>query len=325
MDIENAFFANITPWSGFGNYIGNEAINSQEAIKEAGLDWTVATKDLFFDPTQENGLYNNLIKVPDSKVIYRESDNNVLGIVGNRYVPIQNHEAFKMMDNLVEEGLMKYHTAGSLRGGKKIWMLAKIGDMSILPEDRLEKHLLLYNTHDGSSTFRCFFTTIRIACINAVNAALRNNKGLGVTIRHSGNVLYKMDDSKTILGLANTQFNEYEQFAKALTKKNMTVSQMENFAKTLFPDPPEDAKRKTEHHIENRGELINLFENGKGQDIKGVKGTAWAAYNSMTEYVNYYSTRRGSNVQEKRFEAAVLGINNKLIERGTNELLKLVA
>lgn len=329
--IENIMFNDEQPWGGFGNYIGNEAISSKEAIKAAGLDWTVATKDLFFKAPSHlicNDLdLENLdtIKVPNKKVIYRESDNSPLGVVGDRYSPIQNHEAFSMMDSLVDEGLMKYHTAGSLRGGQRIWMLGKIGDMSIVPNDQVDKYLLLYNTHDGSSTLRCFFTTIRIACINAVNAALRENKGVGITIRHSGNVIYKMDESKEILGIANKTFDQYEEFAKALTRKNMSSAELKKFSEILFPDPPEDAKRKSERHIENREQIEHLFVSGKGQDIKGVNGTAWAAYNAMTEFVNYHSNRRGTNVQEKRFESAVLGVNNKIIERGTQELLKLVA
>jgi phage/plasmid-like protein (TIGR03299 family) len=310
-----------SPWANFANFIGGDTKTSKEAIEAANLNWKVRTQDIYFDPSGQN----EWDLIPNQQVVVREDNNKPLGVVSNRYTPIQNEEAFTFMDSLVEKDLMKYHTAGSLRGGKNIFLLAKIGDTEIIPKDHIDKYLLLYNTHDGSSTLKCFFTVVRYACTNAINAALKNNKGMGLSLRHTSGIHDKLEDGKEILGIAEKQFKEYEQFAKVLAGKKMSLTQMQEFAKFLFPDPPEDLKRKSDKHLKKREVLEDLWEFGNGQEILGVRGTMWAAYNAMTEYANFYAPSRGKNKEESRFKSTVLGINNNLIQRGTQELIRLAA
>ena len=329
-EIETCFYANEVPWHGFGTYVGDNPVDSKHAIIAAGLDWEVETKPLYFDEEinqcvnlQDGKPLTQQHSVPNHKAMVRTDNNSVLGVVGNRYKPVQNSEAFEFLDDLVDAGQMKYHTAGSLRGGKNIWLLGKIGDMTIVPKDQVDKYLLLYNSHDGSGALRCFFTTVRVVCANTAAIALREGKNTGICLRHTSKVHDHLVEGKEILQLAHKEFDQFEMFAKHMANTKMTDQMMVQLAERLFPDPP--AHIKTERHLKKREVLTEMFEFGTGQEILGVRGTGWAAYNALTEFANYYQPARGNDAQQRRFESSVFMPKGSLIERGTQELLKIAA
>ena len=113
-EIETIFYMNETPWHRLGTRV-IDIPTADEAIVAAGLNWKVETKPLFLaDGTQA-----------PSKAVVRTSDNSILGVVGENYQPLQNEDAFKFFNPFVETGLATFETAGSLRQGKRVWILAK--------------------------------------------------------------------------------------------------------------------------------------------------------------------------------------------------------
>lgn len=331
-EVETIMYSGDVPWHGFGTYVGDKDLDSKHAIKAAGLDWKVKTQPMSFKadigygtPSNEtvgDPIYQNT-EIPNHKAMVRSDNNRVLGVVGNRYKPVQNIEAFEFLDSLVDAGQMKYHTAGSLRDGRNVWLLAKIGSMTIVPKDHVDKYLLLYNSHDGSGAIRCFFTTVRVVCANTSAIALNEGKGTGICLRHTSKVHEHLIEGKQILQLANQEFNQFETFAKHLAKTKMTEKTMIQFAEKMFPSPPAHVKSK--RHIAKRSVLVDLFDGGTGQEIFGVNRTYWAAYNALTEFANYYQPARGADAQQRRFEASVFSPTGSLIQKGTQELIKMAA
>jgi len=158
--VDTFMYTGDTPWRSSGTYVGDEPISSRQAIVKAGLDWSVELKPIY--TKGKDGIYD---KVVTNQAVIRTTDERVLGIVGMRYTPVQNYEAFEFMDSLVGEELMQYHTAGSFREGQRIWLLGQVGSEYILPEDRIDQFLFLYNSHDGSASLRCMFVNIRHASL----------------------------------------------------------------------------------------------------------------------------------------------------------------
>lgn len=176
------------PWHRLGTRLDNPA-TAADAIEAAGLDYQVSLVSLV---TEQQAA------VPQRKGVVRDDSGQVLGTVGNSYVPIQNSEAFQFLDSVVADGGLCYHTAGALGRGERIWMLAELpGHIRVKnTEDVTEKFLLLHNSHDGSSSLRVHFTPIRVVCQNTLTIAEWNGRGKGVSIRHRGNLDSRIQEAQ---------------------------------------------------------------------------------------------------------------------------------
>ena len=236
---------------------------AREAISAAGLDYDVALADL---------ITSGGTPVPGRKAVIRTDSSDVLGIVGNTYVPIQNSECFSFLDAVVAEGGLRYHTAGALRKGERIWLLAKLpGQIRVrFSEDVSEKYLLLSNSHDGSSALRVHYTAIRVVCANTLAMADRQGHGEGITIRHQGNLASKVREAQEVLGLAVRFFDDLAGQFDLMARHYPNYAQVSGYFKSLYPDPEEGNPSRAQNV---RDELFRLFEGGRGQDIPEIKST----------------------------------------------------
>ena len=198
------FYFGEAPWHKLGTKLENPA-TAAEAIIAAGLNYQVELVDLFTEAGTP---------VPRRKGVIRSDSRQVLGSVGTSYIPVQNEEAFQFLDALVADGGLRYHTAGALGNGERVWMLAKLpGHIRVNgTEDITDKFLLLHNSHDGSSPLRVHFTPIRVVCQNTLAIAERNGRGLGVSIMHKGDLETKVREAQKVLGLANKFYDSSSKF-----------------------------------------------------------------------------------------------------------------
>jgi len=321
--IQTSPYTNREPWHGAGVYVGDDDVDSKTAIVKAGLDWEVETQRLF---ASRDGVA--VQEILDHKAIVRKPDQRVLGVVGGRYYPIQNAGAFEFMDSLVEKGQIKYHTAGQAKNGQVIWLLAKIGDIEVLPQDKIDQYLFLYNAHDGSSSLRVLFTTIRAICANMAKLIFRTGAGEGLCVRHTKNLKERLEQANEVLGIADSKFNDFNIFAKEAASLRITPDMWNDLTMKLIPDPPKEADPSkkiltTREHA--RQALTDLFDHGVGQDIPGVGGTGWAAYNAVVEYANYERGARGENKQRSRFESSLFSGSARLIDKAVSEIRQLAA
>ena len=171
-NVETMFYVREKPWHGLGTMV-QEAPTSADALRLAGLDWTVEARDMWL-----NGGYE---PIPGYKANVRSSDNKVLGVVSDKYRIVQNADAFAFTDALIG-GDVHYETAGSLLDGKKIWLLAKLPDSEICG-DKTEPYVCFSNTHDGSGAVRVCMTPVRVVCNNTLNLAL-NTAQRAWSVRH---------------------------------------------------------------------------------------------------------------------------------------------
>ena len=189
-NVETMMYVREKPWHGLGTMV-EEAPTSADALRLAGLDWTVDKKNI-----QVCGG----AKIANYKANVRSSDGAVLGVVTDRYKIVQNVEAFAFTDSLID-GEVHYETAGSLQGGKKIWLLAKLPDTEIVG-DKTEPYLCFSNTHDGSGAIRVCMTPIRVVCNNTLNIALSGARRAW-SVRHTGDIQTKLHEARMCLDMAN--------------------------------------------------------------------------------------------------------------------------
>lgn len=170
-NVESMFYVREAPWHGLGKRV-EHALSSEEALKEAELDWTVIQKSI---QTEDNA------EIPGYKANIRSTDQRMLGVITDRYKVVQNHEAFAFADELLGEGV-RFETAGSLQNGRKVWLLAKLPESYTITGDDVCPYMVFSNSHDGSGSIKVAMTPIRIVCQNTLNLALNNAKRIWTTI-----------------------------------------------------------------------------------------------------------------------------------------------
>lgn len=283
--VETMFYVNETPWHGLGNKL-EEPPTIADAILQAGLDWEVGLKDLF----TEDGW-----QVP-ARATYRKSDNSVLGVVGPRYVPLQNKDAFEWFQPFVDSGLANLHTAGSLFDGKKVWVLAEIQrDPSVIvPGDEVAKFLMLSNSHDGTTAIRVGFTPIRIVCANTLAMAISSKASKLIRVRHTASSRVNLDNLREIMDTVNAEFEVHADKFRFLATRKYNQADIKKYVKVVLGVErvqDEDLPTRTKNVM---AEIFGMIENER-QSLPRVRGTWWAAYNGFNEYLNYEQGRNSAN------------------------------
>lgn len=283
-EIEDMFSVQKTPWHRLGKVV-SLAPTSAEAIKLAGLDWRVDTEEL-------QTLHGE--PVPGARAAVRSTDRRVLGVVGTEWTPLQNSEAFGWFDAFVEAGEATYETAGSLREGSRVWILAKLNrkPTEVVKGDAVEKFVLLSNGHDGHLSARVGYTPIRVVCANTLRLAHNDKTSKLVRITHSKNIVDNLDAVRTTMNMADATFEATAEGYRALAKRKINGADLKKYVDEIFypgrapaaPAPDGDAKAPKSRIFES---VSKLFEDGRGTEIKGVKGTMWGAYNAVNEYLGY--------------------------------------
>lgn len=291
-NVESMMYVREKPWHGLGTRV-EEAPNSADALRIAGLNWTVEAK-----PLQVCGGR----KVENYKANVRSTDGAVLGVVSDRYRICQNVDAFDFTDNLIG-GDVRYETAGSLQGGKKIWLLAKLPDTSLLG-DAVEPYLCFTNSHDGSGAIRVCMTPVRVVCQNTLNIALSGAKRSWAA-RHTGNIEAKLDEARDCLALADKYMTELNTAADKLANVTVTDEQIKNILNELFP-LKEDASDREKNNVKTlKDEYMVCYWM---PDIAKFRGTAWGAVNAMADMVDHNAPRRQtSNYKENNWSRIIDG------------------
>jgi phage/plasmid-like protein (TIGR03299 family) len=323
-EVESMMYAGEVPWHGLGTYVGDNPVLAEEAIQAASLDWEVVKAPGFAAVTVGEEEFE--AAADDWYFTVRTSDKKVLGAVKGKYRVLQNRAAFEFMDTLAgDHGFMQYHTAGSLKDGRVVWMLAEVLNYMIepVPGDVTKPYVLLVNGHDGNTPLKALFTTVRVVCQNTLNLALSQSGARdGVTIRHTGKMSEKLKEAKKVFGYAQAEVEAYQEVAQRLARKRASDKMLEGMLDELFPliEGKSNTKRK------NKRETIQeLYETGPGADLPGVRGTAWGALQAVTNYTTHHRATRGADDElekrENRLMSTWFGSSNRLNRKALNYLM----
>ena len=291
--VESMMYVREVPWHGLGTKV-DEAPNSKEAIKLAGLDWNVNPTVIY----DANGK-----EISGYKANMRDSDQSILGIVSDRYQIVQNSEAFEFTDSLLDEGVV-YETAGSLRDGKQIWLLAKMPRTTILGDD-VDPYLCFTNSFDGSGAVRVCATPIRVVCNNTLNLALETTKRSWST-RHVGDLAGKMHQAKVTLGLAQEYMKKLDEEADMLANTKLSDAEIESIVSFIFPiDYIKDTKRKIENTNKMRNDFMTCY---MMPDIAQYRNTAYGLVNAASDMAGHMAPSRvTSNYAQNNWAKIMLG------------------
>ena len=323
-DFESGFFVTQPPWHHLGTLLTDPPATAAQAITAAGLDWTVS-KEPIEAVVAVNGAYRAVGVNDHFAVIRRRKENGLtrldsLGVVGQQYKPIQNIDAFRFIDRLIQTGKIKYNTAGSLRGGRIVWVLARVnGTLQIAKDDLVDKYLLITTSHEGSRPVSIAFTPIRVVCANTLSLALKGATGdKRLTVRHTASAGARIEDAGAFLAGVDDLFEQNAEVFRLLARRSIRTIELDNYLRMLFPDPAETAKRNSARAT--REKILARWENGLGTDMTAT--SLWRAFNSVVEFIDH---DRNQGNADARVTSAWLGQGMQLKQHALNTALQLAA
>lgn len=299
-EVETMFYVRETPWHGLGKKVMG-APTSKEALSLSGLDWKVEQEPIY---TETGNL------VIGFKANVRDTDQKILGVVTDRYKVIQNDEAFAFTDELLGEGV-RYETAGSLQGGKKVWLLAHLPHEYIIAGERISPYLVFSNTHDGSGSIKVAVTPIRVVCNNTLNLALNTAKRSWSAI-HTGDIKSKLEEAKNTLFMANTYMDELGREFENLRKKKLTEKQVMEYIELLIPVDENGTSQQKKNIIRLQDDMKRRYFDAP--DLKDVGNNAYRFINAVSDFATHAEPlRKTASYKEQVFSRTVEG--NPLIDK----------
>ena len=307
-------FVGETPWHGLGNKLPkNQPIEVWQ--KSAGMDFEIKQTDVLFNAANGDGNLLNLRSNPDATVLYRSDNNEPLSVVSKRYKVVQPKDVLGFYHDLVSVGGFELETAGVLKGGKKLWALAKTGQETLLPGlDKVKAYLLLATSCDGSLATTAFFTSIRVVCNNTLQMAVGESKG-AVRVPHS--TAFDPAAVKQELGLGMTTWEAFMTSIKAMSDRPVNRFEAMSYLVNVLGDPALPLNDQPNQKAIQT--VYGLYSGeGKGSKLQSANGTAWGLLNGVTEYVDIHRRARnqdyrldsawfgqGAQVKQKAFEGAM--------------------
>lgn len=307
--LDTMMYVREKPWHGLGRMV-EDAPTSADALRLSGLDWTVEQRPVFLEGSTD--------PVPNYKANVRDRDGTVLGIVTDRYKVVQNNDAFAWTDDLIGEDV-RYETAGSLKGGRKIWLLAKMPTAKVAGDD-VEPYLCFSNTHDGSGAVKVCLTPVRVVCNNTLNLALSTAKRSWST-KHVGEMADKMAEARMTLELAERYMLHLDGQAMQFANVTVTDEKLEKILSEMFPcDPDKDSSRKQNTVKQLKDEFMICYFM---PDLERFRGTGWGVINAMADMVDHCKPRRNTqNYAENNWGRIMDG--HELVDRVTVKIADMV-
>jgi phage/plasmid-like protein (TIGR03299 family) len=296
---EMAYTSDVSPWHRLGNVMKKGA-SLEDWQKQAGMDYMIRrTQANFFADRGKS----ELIEWPDQMILYRSDNKYPLGIVSPDYQIVQPYEILEFFRDLIEGAGFQIETAGTLFGGRKYWVLAKITEAIVAGWDKIGSYCLISTSADGSTSTDVRNTSVCVVCRNTLEEALSGHalgsKRLSVSHRQR----FDEEKVKKALGLNLEKFPAFIEAVSTLTTVKMTSAAAEDFLLKLLRAPKNATVEEVEAEEDDGEEdvrrprgldaILTLFEGaGKGSDQKGRAGTAWGLVNAVTEYVDHHATAK---------------------------------
>ena len=311
-------------WHGLGTVFEDE-VNTDEMLKLAHLDnWNVRLEDVAIPEGFSSDKNYSFVSRTNP---FDKTQTDVLGVVGERYVPLQNEDLFSFGDNLLDGG-GRWETAGSIKNGRVVFGSIALADSITLDPngvaDKIDNYLLINTSHDGSIAIQASITPVRVVCANTLNLALSSFKGKKdvkqtFKIRHTQTAEGKIAVAREALGLAHRYIDEFSQIANEMIQTEITKAQFDKIVELAYPAPKGEDKKGS--HKKYNGKIDLLQSIYVGDFNNTISGTAWGAFNALTERLDWYRSSRGKN--NESILASASGFD-PMINAEKNRLMKVV-
>jgi len=269
-------------WHGLGQIV-TEAKTAQEALVLSNMDFDVIKVPVPAGEVEING-EKFMVKDPTKNYVIRTDTAEVLGTVGSTYTVLQNRDAFSFFDNIVDKDEAIYETAGVIRGGRRIWIAAKMPSYIKVGNEDIEQYVVITNGHDGKSGCTAFLTQVRIVCENTLRYGISSamNK---VSIPHRSKIAEKIKMAHQVLGMSNKYNEEISDIWNAMAKKQVTEKITMDYLLKLYPTHEDSSIVTVTDKF--REDIMEYINSDATVQTKETKHTVWGLVQSINGWYQH--------------------------------------
>lgn len=298
------------------NVVGDDV---EATLKAEGLDWTVEKRQMFIKGEDDK----TLVPVPNRTAILKMPMRRILGTAGKLFTPIQNLEAFRVLQSAIDEFGATIETCGELGDGDRVWMLLGLPQKGKHPfgkTDDIKPYFLVANAHtsEKSMSLSARFTSIRVICQNTLEAAIRGDRA-SVSIPHHKNSADRLQEIQKVVAAMYLAHSKSMDVYQAMARQKVVEADVFAYLRDVYKlrDSEKDAelssKLSKSGAAEHEGRLSKVFD-AREQTMwlvdngKGTGRTVWGVYNAVTEYIDHVSIlKKNGQLTKNGFETAVFG------------------
>jgi len=325
-------FVGETPWHRLGQRVTKGA-SLEVWRKEAGMDWEAKAGTPHVQIGNEKD-GPEVLEFDEHKALYRSDTLAPLAIVGAGYQVVQPRDVLEFFRDMTEAGGWHIHTAGTLRGGRKLWAMASNGEGAMVGSkkagDEVMQNLVLATSLDGSMKTTAALTAVRVVCANTLAIALEDRNAKQVRISHRQ--VFDADAVRRTLGVSVDSFKVFMARANEMAETPIKLAEAREILGRIL-DPQREAKKAEISSLAWMGSLANLGKEmeaedsrvvsgvldlfqgaGLGAGMKTAKGTRWGLLNAITQYVDHAMGRTDDTRLDSAFFGRGAGIKQQAMK-----------
>ena len=339
--LEQMAYVGETPWHGLGNQLTPKQPIEVWA-QQAGMDWRIESSNVSYMAQNQRG-QSIIMPYEEQRVLYRSDTHAPLSVVSQRYQEVQPLEILEFYRDLTEQSGFELETAGVLKGGKKLWALARTGQTAALKgKDVSNGYILLATACDGTLATTAQFTSIRVVCNNTLAIALKGQNSSAGVVKVPHSTKFDAEKIKQQLGISVHAWDQHMYEMKQLSQRKVTEREASAYFDAVFNnssinllEPEENIiqfyrnvavqaqQKKPEPNAKAMSKVMQMFNGqGRGADLSSAKGTAYGLLCAMTEFADH---ERRAMSTDHRLDSAWFGSWANLKQRSLEQALAFIA
>lgn len=307
--VAEAIFAAESAWHKLG-YVSPEPLTSGEILARPELAFQVASRPIY--RVAQSSFGDSFEIIPSSVETYRTDTGEAFGVVSSEYSIVQTSEALGILDGIVQDGILKYEAAFALRGGRQVCLVGRLDGhgVEVVPGDVVYPYIVLSTSHDGTGALTILPTYIRVVCNNTWTVAEQSAK-IKLSFQHTGDVRGRAEQGVAAIGSILANFKSHGAQAQALAARKLSRSEFDSYLDEVLPLPEQYTQKGGLNGQYTKAERVRStitarYLHGALNNLPGISGTAWGAFNAITEHVDH------SEETEAKLRSATQGGGSKL-------------
>jgi len=248
--------------------------------EEAKLNWHVDEHEVIVDGKAVEG----------SKALVNSDTGTVLNIVSDKYNVVQPIDMLDTFHHAVDRTGFKMDRMGVYGDGKVIWGRADMEQaFSLNGNDNIDYFMYFVTSTDGSTATHAFISTLRAACMNALNIASKQSD-IGMKVFHRSE--YDVHEFGSRLDYIDIATGEFEEKVSLLSDRQFDgYTGFNRIYSRLFGDAPrEEGRSQTMWNNRKADAWANVFTN-PGVELTN-QFSLWNLLNAFTFNIDHKNKAR---------------------------------